>query len=80
MSLLSTVKNQLPGGLARDAWVTDNRMRGEKVAQFRRYVDGDFDASMTREMQEMLRVSSAAASSARITVTRWCRRWPTACA
>lgn len=56
MSLLSTVKNQLPGGLARDAWITDNRMRGEKVARFRRYVDGDFDASMTREMQEMLRI------------------------
>lgn len=56
MSILPTIKNQLAAGMARDAWVTDNRIRGNKIARYRRYVDGDFDANMTREMQEMLRV------------------------
>jgi hypothetical protein len=56
MNLLTALKNHLPTGLARDAWIADNRLRAEKIARFRRYVDGDFDAHMTREMQEMLRV------------------------
>jgi hypothetical protein len=41
-----------------DAWAADTRMRAEKVAMFRRYADGDHDATLTTEMREMLRISS----------------------
>lgn len=54
---LKLIQNVLPRDLARDAWVTDNEIRGKKVARFRRYADGEHDANMTIEMKNLLRIS-----------------------
>lgn len=69
MSILQTVKKLLPVGMARDAWVTDNDMRGGKIARYRRYVDGDFDANLTDEMRNMLRLKAGAGNEL---AANWC--------
>jgi len=39
-----------------DAWAADQQMRGEKVALFRRYAEGDHRANLTPEMRKLLRI------------------------
>ena len=50
-------KSILPHGMVRRLWAADEKNRAEDVALFRRYFDGDFDANMTREMREALRIA-----------------------
>lgn len=53
---LTSIKELLPKRMARDAWVADSELRAKNVHLTRRYFEGDFDANMTREMREALRV------------------------
>lgn len=39
------------------AWLTDVEAHGEKVALFRKYLDGDHRANLTSEMRKLLRIS-----------------------
>ena len=55
---LDAIQELLARNISRAAWAADNEERGEKVARFRRYVDGEHDAQMTKEMLELLRVKS----------------------
>lgn len=41
-----------------DAWVADEQTRGDKVALFRQYYDGEHRASLTDEMAAMLRIDT----------------------
>lgn len=56
---LDAIQELLARDISRAAWAADNEERGEKVARFRRYVDGEHDAQMTKEMLEQLRIKSA---------------------
>lgn len=49
---LQTLRNQT----SVEAWIRDQEMMGEKVAQFRDYADGDHQANLTPEMRRMLRI------------------------
>lgn len=60
LSMIQQVANK---DMATDAWMTDNQLRGEMVARFRRYMDGDHDANMTTEMRQNLRISTNPDSS-----------------
>lgn len=42
------------------AWVSDQQVRGDRVARYRRYVEGRHDAKLSREMRQLLRVSADA--------------------
>jgi hypothetical protein len=42
-----------------DAWASDQTMRGDKVALFRQYADGDHRANLSKEMQRMLRINTS---------------------
>jgi hypothetical protein len=46
-------------GMSADAWLADQNMQAEKVALFRKYVEGDHRADLTPEMRRMLRVRDA---------------------
>lgn len=61
---LSLIQHVLSQNMARDAWVADNQARGEMVAKYRRYVDGDHDAQMTPEMSKLLRIPQGSAAAA----------------
>lgn len=54
--MLDLIRSKL-GDLVPDTWSTDMTTRGEHVALFREYEDGEHRASLTPEMQEMLRIS-----------------------
>jgi hypothetical protein len=54
---LTNLKTLMPKGMAREAWATDETLRSRNVALYRRYMDGDFDASMTVDMKAALRVT-----------------------
>ena len=58
MGLMSITGPLISAGadISRDAWYEDARIRGEKVARFRRYRDGNFDANLTAEMRKLLRL------------------------
>lgn len=53
---LDAIRKLLPKGLAGDAWARDSEIRAGLVALHRRYLDGDFDANMTPEMRNQLRI------------------------
>lgn len=53
-----SANNTLASQMSFDAWVADEEMRGQKVAKFRRYADGDQDSNMTPEMRKLLRIQS----------------------
>ena len=55
---LDFIQRVLSRDIAREAWIADNTIRGEKIARFRRYVDGEHDAQMTPEMRKLLRIRS----------------------
>jgi hypothetical protein len=38
-------------------WLQEQRDKGDRVARYRRYVEGDHDANMTPQMRKMLRVT-----------------------
>jgi hypothetical protein len=58
MDTLSQIQERLVNlQIVRDAWSSDVKVRGDKVALARRYVDGDHDGNMTAEMRAALRVS-----------------------
>ncbi len=54
---LDAIQEVLTRDIVRAAWAADNELRGEKVARFRRYVDGEHDAQMTQEMRKLLRIT-----------------------
>lgn len=56
-AIIDTVRKLLPKGIAGDAWAVDSAIRARSVALYRRYLDGDFDANMTEEMREQLRIT-----------------------
>lgn len=60
---LSLIQQVLAQNLARAAWVADNQERGEKVAKYRRYVDGEHDAQMTQEMKRLLRINNSSSAA-----------------
>ena len=45
-----------------DAWVAEQTVRGEKVALFRNYIDGDHRAELSAEMIAILRIDSKSAN------------------
>lgn len=49
--------------IAQASWAADNELRGEKVAKFRRYQDGDHDAQMTAEMKNALRIQRSSTNA-----------------
>ena len=53
---LDAIQAALAKEIVRAAWAADNEIRGEKVARFRRYIDGEHDAQMTAEMRKLLRI------------------------
>ncbi len=53
---LDAIRKLLPKGMAGDAWAVDSGLRASNVALHRRYLDGDFDANMTDEMRQQLRI------------------------
>lgn len=61
--LLDSVQAALAKEIALAAWAGDNAIRGDKVALFRRYVDGEHDANLTPEMRQLLRIGSDRAGS-----------------
>jgi hypothetical protein len=48
--------------MSMDSWKADQDKRAERVAYFRRYADGEHDADMTPEMQDMLRITQGDAN------------------
>lgn len=70
MSALTTLKPLLQatpglaGLIAWDAWVTDQDERGEKVALYRDYADGEHPGKLTKEMRAALRLGDSAGDSA----------------
>ncbi|MCK6581086.1 MAG: phage portal protein [Anaerolineae bacterium] len=48
------------GDLVGESWVSDMTLRGEHVALFRQYEEGDHRAKLTDTMKEMLRISGTA--------------------
>lgn len=54
---LDIIQAALEKNIALAAWAADNEERGEKVAKFRRYMDGEHDAQMTSDMKKMMRIS-----------------------
>lgn len=61
--MLDSIQKALALGIAQTAWATDYELRGEKVAKFRRYIDGEHDADMTPEMRRAMRISSGSTGS-----------------
>jgi SPP1 Gp6-like portal protein len=58
---ISLIKSALSNGplanqMSIDAWCSDQELRGENVALYRAYADGDHRADLTQEMADMLRV------------------------
>lgn len=41
------------------AWVSDQQARGDRVARYRRYVEGRHDAKLSREMRQLLRLADS---------------------
>lgn len=56
---LDAIQAALNKQISQAAWAADNELRGEKVARFRRYVDGEHDAQMTTEMRKLLRIEAS---------------------
>lgn len=50
---LTIIAKTLDQKLYRQAWVTDNQMRAQKVATYREYVDGDFPEYLSTDAQNM---------------------------
>lgn len=48
---------QLKNRMSIDAWGAEQQMRGTKVDLFRRYVDGDHRANLTKGMRRLLRIN-----------------------
>lgn len=46
-------------GQSLDAWAADQQQRGEKVALFRQYAEGDHRANLTVEMRKLLRIQDS---------------------
>src|SRR3990167_408425 len=55
---LSLIAQVVRAKIAESAWIKDTEVRGEKVARYRRYTDGDHDANMTPEMRRLLRIKA----------------------
>ena len=55
---LSLIAQVVRAKIAESAWIKDTEVRGEKVARYRRYMDGDHDANMTPEMRRLLRIKA----------------------
>lgn len=45
------------GGLVRESWASEMHTRGQKVAKYRRYYDGEHEMTLTSEMKQMFRIS-----------------------
>lgn len=57
MAQLEHIFKVVPKTLAGDNWAKKEGMRAQAVALHRRYYDGDYDANMTREIRQALRVA-----------------------
>lgn len=60
---INLVQSALGTRMATDAWASDTRLRGEKVALYREYVDGNHRANMTPQMRRMLRIPHTSVSN-----------------
>lgn len=58
LSLIQSAIASQTRGMSAEAWAKDEEMRAEKVALFRRYLEGDHRANLTPEMRKALRINS----------------------
>ncbi len=56
MSLAHLLNHVIKMQIAQDATISDHMTRGEQVARYRRYADGDHDNKLTDEMRDALRI------------------------
>jgi hypothetical protein len=58
-ALITAEAQTLNWRMSLDAWATEQKMLGEKVAVYRRYADGDHDAKLSANMRAMLRIGTS---------------------
>jgi hypothetical protein len=54
--VLGAIQEHL-GGLVRESWASEMHTRGQRVAKYRRYYDGEHEMKLTTEMKLMFRIS-----------------------